>query len=113
MHPASSITTDVGALDQINRILINNEKKLIKFYQESDFFIGLSRYHSGQYTLSADHFQKIISNNPLSPWFDYSKLYAAKSLIKLGKPNDAERLLKSVEGEPRREARKILYLNNV
>jgi len=99
------------AIDLYNKVIENYPQST--HAKESDFFIGLSRYHSGQYTLSANHFKKIISNNPLSPWVNYSKLYAAKSLIELGKPNDAERLLKSVEGEPRREARKILYLNNV
>ena len=99
------------AIDLYNKVIENYPQSI--HAKESDFFIGLSRYHSGQYTLSADHFKKIISNNPLSPWVNYSKLYAAKSLIELGKPNDAERLLKSVEGEPRREARKILYLNHV
>jgi hypothetical protein len=99
------------AINLYNKVIENYPQSI--HTKESDFFIGLSRYHSGQYTLSADHFQKIISNNPLSPWVNYSKLYAAKSLIELGKPNDAERLLKSIEGEPSREAGKILYLNNM
>ena len=99
------------AIDLYNKVIENYPQSI--HAKESDFFIGLSRYHSGQYTLSADHFQKIISNNPLSPWVNYSKLYASKSLIELGKPNDAERLLKSIEGEASREAGKILYLNNM
>ena len=105
-------------LGKYNRA-INLYNKVIENYPQSthaegsDFFIGLSRYHSGQYALAAEHFKKLISNNALSPWVNYAKLFAAKSLIELGKPNDAERLLKSIEGEPSKEAGKILYLNNM
>ena len=99
------------AINLYNKVIENYPQSI--HTKQSNFYIGLSRYHSGQYTLSADHFQKIISNNPLSLWVNYSKLYASKSLIELGKPNDAERLLKSIEGEASREAGKILYLNNM
>ncbi len=92
--------------------------KVIKYYpksthaEESAFFIGLSEYHSKQYALSVDYFKNFINDKPLSSWVHYARLYAAKSLIKLERYGDAEKLLRKVGGEAFRQAQRILYLNN-
>ena len=53
-----------------------------------------------------------FTNDQVQKSLDSFEATAAKNLIELGKPKGAERLLKSVEGKARRQARKILYLNN-
>jgi len=99
------------AIDLYNKVIEHHPQSI--HAQESDFFIGLSRYHSGQYTLSADHLTKFISSNKSSPWVIYANLYVAKSLIELEKPKEAVRFLLSLEDDAIPiQARRILYLNN-
>ena len=102
------------AIDLYNKVIENHPQSI--HAQESDFFIGLSRYHSGQYTLSADHFKEFISSNKSSPWVVFATLYVAKNLIGLEKPKEAVRFLLSlgddVISNNAAHLAKFVYLNS-
>ena len=101
------------AIELYNKVIENHPQSI--HAQESDFFIGLSRYHSGQYALSADHFKEFISSNKSSPWVIFANLYVAKSLIGLEKPKEAVRFILSLGDDVisnNAHVAKFVYLNS-
>ena len=82
------------AIEKATKVIENHPNT--KYYDDALYVLGVSLYHTKQYSKSERRFRELLANYPESEFLKETELYLAKSKLKLNEEDEAMSLFENI-----------------